>query len=182
MSFQQQEYRDKLVKIVGKARSINERLDIKLKINQSVKNDNNNINNSRLKNNPRLKEWCQLVAQGNWEKFENFLTWKGIDLRIACSILDSENIEEIQELPAWAETLNDCLSTIISVPLETLKQEILGNKNFEDTDEIFPFEEVFLPFIYVARKKLIAQVNSHYHLLSDETHATLERSLLWLTG
>ncbi len=41
-----------------------------------------------------------------------------------------------------------------------------------------PFEEVYLPFVYVARQKLIAQVGASWQLLSEEVHIRLERQLL----
>jgi type 2 lantibiotic biosynthesis protein LanM len=166
--------RKDLIEIVERASTITERLGGKFVVNK-VQEDDAIVNS-------RIERWCQVVAEGKWEKFEQRLAWDGLDLNKIRSVLGSVSMSDEQQLPAWAETLNECLKATASVTLETLEDGTSGKNRFLDPKFQFPFEEVLLPFTYVARQNLIAQVGSHYYLLSEKAHASLERDLLrWLS-
>lgn len=151
-----------LIKIVENSSTIPERLENKFLLNQLLVNDH--MVNSRIDN------WCQTVAAGNQEKFEKRLAWDNLGLNTIRDILDSVHLTNSQHLPDWAETLKAALEATVLVSLE--------EKNFLNPQEPLPFEELFLPFIYVARQKLQAQSGCSYSLLSPEAHANLERYLL----
>ena len=166
--------RKDLIEIVERASTITERCGSSFILDEVQANDA--IVNSRL------EQWCQITAHGNWEKFEQRLVWDGFDLNTVRRALGSVRLSEAQQLPAWAETLNQCLKALVFVSLETLEEGTSGKNRVLDPQNQFPFEEVWLPFINVARQNLIAQAGSYYELLSEEAHATFERSLLsWLS-
>jgi type 2 lantibiotic biosynthesis protein LanM len=170
--------KDFLIEIVCKASTINERLETDFFSNNAQINDA--IVNSRV------EKWCQRAAQGNWEKFEKRLAWDGLDLSTirrvlgyVCIVNDSFATDSFLEtLPAWVETLQQAMQAAAAVYLEILEKGNLNEYRCLDPQEPLPFEELFLPFINVARQNLIAQAGSNYSLLSESAQATLERSLL----
>ncbi|MBD2449030.1 type 2 lantipeptide synthetase LanM [Nostoc sp. FACHB-152] len=159
-----------LIKIVEQASTINERLGMEF-ITDKTQN-NNELVKSRLEN------WCHVVAQGNKELFEQRLAWDGLDVDRVSQILGSVRLVKEQDLPAWTETFKSVLEATNLVSLENLEKGISSENRCLNPQEPLPFEELLLPFIYVARKQILNQVNSNYHLLSDEAHAALERGLL----
>lgn len=55
----------------------------------------------------RLEAWCQIVAQGNPEKFAKRLAWDGMDFSTIVSVLGAVRLADAQQLPIWAETLRE---------------------------------------------------------------------------
>ncbi len=159
--------RQVLIEIVCKASTITERLGTEFLCNEVQEND--------VSVNSRIEKWCNNVAQGNIEKFEKRLAWDGLDLRTVRRALTTVIFTENQPLPTWGKILEDVLKTSTLVSLENGDS---GEYRFLDPQAPIPFEEVFVPFLKVARQKLIAQSGSSYNLLSESAHATLERSLL----
>lgn len=159
-----------LIKIVEQASTISERLGAKFIPNSASNDDAINF---------RLQNWRQTVAQGNQAQFEKRLAWDDLNLNTIRPLLGSVCLAEPQHLPAWIETLKAVLETTKLCSLETLTKGILQEENnILNSQKPLPFEELFLPFIYVARQKLIADTSSCYSLVSEEAHTTLERSLL----
>jgi type 2 lantibiotic biosynthesis protein LanM len=160
-----------LVEIVEKASTATERLEDRFISYEDQQSDY--IVNSLI------QRWCQVIAQGNWEKFENRLTWDKLDFNTVRRMLGSVRLNDEWQLPTWAETLNEVMQTATSEPREILQNGVLGRKErFLKSQNPVPFEEVLSPFICVARQKLIAQASSSYCLLSEDAHASLERNLL----
>jgi type 2 lantibiotic biosynthesis protein LanM len=160
-----------LKKISLQASTITERIRCGCLVNEIQEND--------ALINKRIEQWCHVVAQGDWEKFEKRLAWDNLDLSTISCVLSSVIMSDEQPLPAWTQTLNECLKA--ALVLDTSEEMTSSNSRFLDTQKPFPFEEILLPFIYGAQKKLSTQIGSHYELLSDTAHASLERSLLrWL--
>ena len=118
----------------------------------------------------RWKAWCQVVAQENSEKFAKRLGWDGLDSK-AVSSLGSVHLTDPKELPAWTETLRETLQRDWETAYASASRCL-------DAQKPIPFEEVYLPFVYVARQKLIAQVGASWRLLSEAVHIHLERQLL----
>jgi lantibiotic modifying enzyme len=162
-----------LIEIVGQASSITERLSSEYILEER---GNDHIVNSRL------EDWCQIVAEGNWGKFEKRLAWDSIDLTRLRRALGIVYVKNEHQLPAWAKMLNECMKATSPVTLETLEKETLERNHIPDRYGLLPFEEILLSFIYVAKEKLIAQAGSHYHLLSKEAHNSLQSGLMaWLS-
>lgn len=158
--------------IVERASTITERLNSGFVLDQPPENDP--IVDSRI------EQWCQVVAQGDWEKFEQRLAWDGLDLSTVRCVLGSVRLSNDQQLPTWAKTLDKCLQANTAVNLDSLTDS--GKNRFLNPQSQLPFEEVLLPFIYVARQNLLASAGNHYNLVSEKAHASLERGLLrWLS-
>ncbi|MFL5660052.1 MAG: type 2 lanthipeptide synthetase LanM, partial [Ktedonobacteraceae bacterium] len=126
----------------------------------------------------RLNAWCQAVAKGDWQRFQERLSYDGLNLETVRHVLGAVRLREDMPEPAWLDTLSDVLR------LATMGDETEGSQTnkhdfpFLDAEEPFPFEEVLTPFILVARQKLISQSGAAYHLLGDKAHRALERNLL----
>jgi type 2 lantibiotic biosynthesis protein LanM len=161
-----------IIEIAGRASTISERLK------DSLPSDGIEANESLIKS--RLEKWCQVVAQGNEERFAKRLSWDGLDIKSICRILGAVRLANEQPLADWVKLLEKVMQAS-TVVLETIKKGDLGTYWCLDTKEPIPFEEVYLPFIQVARQQLIACESSGYQLLSIDAYTSLERSLLlWL--
>ncbi len=159
-----------LVEIICKASTITERLGSEFRFNKAQAND--------ALINSRIQKWCQRVAQGNQEEFEKRLTWDGLDLNTVRLALGSASMADNQPLPVWVGTLQSAMQAASSIYLKILEKGNFNEYRCLDPQDPIPFEEVFLPFVDVARRNLIALAGSSYSLLSETAHATLERSLL----
>ena len=160
-----------LIKIVEQASTISDRLGDKYLLNQLSTYDNTV--------NTRMLTWCQTIANGNQEQFEKRLSWDGLSLHRIRQVLGSANLVNQQNLPVWAEILKTLLEATLSGSSKALDNGFLLEHNrFLNFQEPLPFEELFSPFIHVARQKLITQAGSNYSLLAAESHISLERSLL----
>lgn len=164
MQFSQQD----LKKISSQASTITERICHKFIFDDTQEND--------ILVNARIEQWCQVTSEGNWQQFQKRLAWDDIDLGILRRFLGSVRAKDDRQLPAWTETLNECLKT--ATYLDTLKAVTSENHHFLKVHKPLPFEEVLLPFIYGGRSKLSTQSGFQYELLSPAAHASLERSLL----
>ncbi|BAZ21327.1 hypothetical protein NIES4073_22050 [Kalymmatonema gypsitolerans NIES-4073] len=155
--------RQDLIKIVEQASTLSERLGECFIAEESQTNE-------KLMTS-RWKTWCQVVAQGNPEKFAKRLAWDGLDSKAVGSVLGSVRLTDPKQLPVWTETLREALQT-------DWETAYAGASRCLDTEQPIPFEEVYLPFVYVARQKLIAHVGASWQLLSETVHIRLERQLL----
>ncbi|BAZ20540.1 lanthionine synthetase C family protein [Kalymmatonema gypsitolerans NIES-4073] len=161
-----------LLKIVEQASTLSERLGDalpqaapRLRFVPNEAQDNDKLIMSRL------KTWCQVVAQGNPDKLAKRLVWDDLDSGALVRVLGSVRLADTLQLPVWAETLRDALQ------IDSDTAYASSNRSLE-TEKPIPFEEVYLPFIHVARQKLFAQLDASEQLLSEAAHISLERQLL----
>ncbi len=159
-----------LIKIVERASTLHERLGAGFTPDEFQAN--NNLSNSRL------EKWCQVVAQGNKKKFEKRLVWDGLDTSTVRHTLGAIRLADDQYLPSWVETLREVMQVAASVFLEILEKGNSERHQYLDSEKPLPFEEVFVPFVDAARKKLIDRASFSYQLLSETAHTQLERSLV----
>lgn len=160
-----------LIKIVEKASTISERLGDKFIPNSTSVNDDTI--------NFRIQKWCKTVAQGDKAQLEKRLAWDDLDLNNIRPLLGSVHLTEPQEKPTWTETLKAVLEATKPLDLEILTKGIVQEESkILNPKNPLPFEELFLPFIDVARQKLIDEAGSNYSLLSEDAHTSLERYLL----
>ncbi|MBW4597570.1 MAG: type 2 lantipeptide synthetase LanM family protein [Brasilonema angustatum HA4187-MV1] len=166
-----------LANIVACASSLSERLS------KSLLNVDTTQVNEQKESSERLDHWCQVVAQGNWEKFQKRLYWDGLDLdtvRLAMSLPPSA---ENQILSNWAVTLQEIIQTASEWKFKTEKFQSLIPI---DSEKPLPFEDLLLPAIYVARKKLLTCLSSGslsvsylpLEILEAKAYLKLEHSLL----
>lgn len=156
-----------LIKIVERASTLSERLS------DRFIPDKQNVNDKQVHS--RLEAWCQVVAKGNTEKFAKRLAWDGLNTNTVVDILGDVRLADTKQLPSWTETLWEALE----VDLNTDNSDV---ERCLDPEDPIPFEEVYLPFVQVARQKLIAQVGESWHLLTEAVHISLERQLLKKLG
>lgn len=161
MKFSQKE----LIQIVEKSSTLYERISTKF-IPHTIQ-DHHLIDT-------RLEKWCHVIAKGNKEKFKKYLEWQGVDVGKICNAVGAVNIADEQSLPGWTETLKQVIESAAS----SFEHVNSGNCSVLDPDEPLPFEEILTSFINVARTKLINRVGSNYQILSEDSHISLERSLL----
>jgi type 2 lantibiotic biosynthesis protein LanM len=161
-----------LLDIVARAATIDERLDkgflpIDAQANEMVVKT-------------RLDTWCQTVAKGDWEQFRRRLAWDSLDEDMVRRVLGAVRVPEGTLLPAWAETLSETVSLAASLPVDEAgaSRADAGPLSFLDAKEPFPFEELLVPFVLLAGQRCAAQAGDAFHLLCDEAHVALQRSLL----
>lgn len=126
----------------------------------------------------RLKQWCDIVAEGDSERFEKRLAFDGLNVETARSLLGNGTVSVASELPSWATLLNEVLACTADFPHAELDAELVEKYRFLDKSTPVPFEDIFLPCILVARQRLIVACGDRYGLLSAQAHAAFERFLL----
>lgn len=164
---------DDLVKIAYQANSLSE----------CLRTRTNSINKQET-NDELIKHWCEVVAQGNWEKFYKRLQWDGLDINTVRSVLLSVPIAESEPLPIWAETLKEVIETSAKFNLNEVTSETY--KLLIETEKPLPFADVLLPAVLVGRQKLLTFLGSMslssdclpLNLLSEAAYLQLEHGLL----
>jgi type 2 lantibiotic biosynthesis protein LanM len=126
----------------------------------------------------RLETWCQTVASGDWQQLERRLTRDGLDLNTVRDLLGEGRWADGQPLPPWTQTLQEVIQMAEAASLDFPTPGATAKDRCIDPTEPIPFEEVLLPFVRVARRRLKAQTEANYALLSETCQATLERNLL----
>jgi type 2 lantibiotic biosynthesis protein LanM len=126
----------------------------------------------------RLDFWCQIVAKGDWEKFQRRLAWDGLSNEtVRLLVSKSARIEPII-LPPWIHTLEQVI-------------EAAQKFNFSDSFEVhrsinpqqpIPFEDFYLPCLQVAQNLLKDALeipfDNYNKFLADKVKITLERKLI----
>lgn len=124
----------------------------------------------------RLIEWKKISAKGDTEKFNNRLKWDGIDPESVKRLLGAVEFSDGFPVPEWVGLLD----AVLSNPgfFSDQSDFTLPEDRCLDGQASVPFEELFLPFISEARKRLIKECGAGYHVLSDTAHIRLEKGLL----
>ncbi len=95
--------------------------------------------------------------------------------------VDACNEECLREdfiLPAWTDTLSECLQTVSELPLRESDIRLVNGYSAKPQ----PFEKILLLFVEYAADRVKAQTGSCYHQLSDGAHEQVAHSLLvWLS-
>lgn len=152
-----------LIQIVAQSSSLSERLN-----NNWFKVEDTQTNQQQIEAN--LERWCQVIAQGNWEKFRQRLEWDELDINLVRPLLGTMTLVNSNCLPHWAATIKEIIETTA-----TIKQD----KLLCALENPLPFEDVLLPLIWVARQQLQKKLSfSHSEILSEQAYFNLEYSLL----
>lgn len=162
-----------IAQIVSQATFLSERLS-----NGRFEVDATQVNEQEAST--RLAHWCQVVAQGNWEKFQKWLQWNGWDIEMVRPVLGTVPALDSQALPNWATTLTEIVQTVSEFSLENISPSPINPENPQ------PFEDVLLPLIFVARQKLLKRLGSAslspdhlpLKLLIEPAYLSLEQALL----
>jgi len=161
-----------LIKIAAKASSLFERLNTKNTL--FVSNEKKNYS---LVFDSKIEKWCQRVADNNQNLFNKRLAWDNLDLLDIYQVFLTIETGDENFSPSWLEILKLIGQTVSCELTENLQNSGLNN-NAAINDEIVAFQEIFSPFICVARQRLLEQTSSSYFLLSESAHASLEHALL----
>jgi len=125
----------------------------------------------------RLSDWCQASTAGDWQRFQKRLSWDGLDLTGALSLLASSVWSQQVPLPAWTTTLQEALYL-----LETMSDERAlvekGQWPFLDASTPLPFEELLASFVALAQRRFLAQAGTAADLLRDAAQMSLQSHLL----
>lgn len=104
--------------------------------------------------NTRLAHWCKVVAEGDWEKFQKRVEWDGWNIERVRQVLGTVPVLDSQALPNWATTLTEIVQTVSEFSLNDISPSPIAPEN------PYPFEDVLLPLIFVARQKLLKRLGS----------------------
>ncbi|MBE8964808.1 type 2 lantipeptide synthetase LanM family protein [Nostocales cyanobacterium LEGE 12452] len=136
-----------------------------------------NISDDKLDQNiinKRIKTWCEAV--GGEEKLKQRLHWYGLDLNTSYILLGATDIKETHTPSPWLETLKELIqsSKASLLHLEDLESSPIDPKNS------LAFEDFYLPYILVGRRKLYTRLSANIslELLSKEAYKVLEHRLL----
>lgn len=154
--------------IVSRASTLFERLDPQI-FSPSPETDEKLLQS-------RFDAWCQTVAKGNFEHFQQYLEWDGLNLETAKSAIAPVCLRHNAPLPNWAKTLSSVLNLAFSHAATNL--EATTSQRFLIPQSPLPFEEILAPFVLFAQQELIARTGEGYQRLTDEVHGVFERSLL----
>ncbi|MEH2382707.1 MAG: type 2 lanthipeptide synthetase LanM family protein [Nostoc sp.] len=162
-----------LAQIVRRATFIFERLR-----HQDINVNCSSFNEKEAKR--HIEQWCKVVAQGDWEKFKQRLEWDNLNLQKVHQLLGSEPILDENSLPKWANTLTEIIQTASSFNCKNISPSPI------DVANPYPFEDILLPLVSVARQKLlkllglssISPESLLLYKLSESAYLNLERALL----
>src|SRR5262245_12723812 len=121
----------------------------------------------------RLERWAQSAAAGHADQFDRRLRWDGVERQTVRAALGPSRCQGNQPLPAWAYTLSAVVAQAGAIdpgqlrPYTALRPETP-----------VPFEELFVPFVVVARQQLTVQAQNHRPLLSPQAHRDLDFALV----
>ena len=121
----------------------------------------------------RLERWVQSAAAGNPDTFDRRLRWDGLNPSTVRAILGHVRYKDNQPLPAWAHTL----SAVVAQAGATDPGQFHSYTALRP-EAPAPFEEIFLPFVAVARQKLTGQAQDALSLLAPQAHRDIDDALV----
>lgn len=119
-----------------------------------------------------VSRWEELLAREDPSAFERRLAWDGLDKEAVRAALDQAPAAT-ETLPAWSKTLRDIVRLYEFLPIADGDPD-----RAVDAEDPVPFEEIILPFIALARYRLLGDSGQHASV-SDSALAELERALLY---
>lgn len=124
--------------------------------------------------NRRLAQWRKNCAWDDERVFRKRLQWDGLDMERARSLLGRvRRANPDQELPPWAALL----SKMIAFSGNTW-QEMQADLASIREEQPVAFEEVFYPFLRLARENIQEQAGNAYFQVAESAHRQWERGLL----
>ena len=115
----------------------------------------------------RLERWVAFAAAGHHEDFLRFLSWGELDdADVRCAV-GSVCLVEDAPLPRWCQTLSESLNCAGS-------DDVLTGR---DPEHPLPFEDLYLPFVQVFRRRVRAASKVDL-VLAPQAQQDLSRGLL----
>jgi type 2 lantibiotic biosynthesis protein LanM len=157
--------------IVAKASTIRERL------NSDIFTPVTDVDEKLLQS--RLDDWCNSAAKGDYELFQRFLAWDGLDLETAKLGLYPVTLKPDVPLPNWA----NILSSVIEIAPATFVSKTAGNQteptySFLSQQFPLPFQDVLVPFVVFAQRELVRLAGENYGRLTKEAHSVCENAFI----
>ena len=119
----------------------------------------------------RLDRWREVVAEADDARFSRRLEWDAIDLQRVLPLLGDVRLADGCPLPRWTQTFAQAAACAVD--------STNGRPaRFLDPHDPLPFEDVLVPFVRIAVRRLADQTGTTYRQLEPEAHASLERYLL----
>lgn len=150
--------------IVERASTFAERLDDRFEHDQSA------VDDKRVE--ALLVHWQDLIAPGDLDAFDRRLAWDGLDEPGLRRALGRPRLAASEPLPAWSLTLRDVFSFYEARPYD----RETSDRALDPNDPV-PFEEVVLPFVLLARHRLLGD-SEQTRGISLAALTSLERALL----
>lgn len=118
-----------------------------------------------------LQAWCEAFSDGDVETFERRLLWDGLNRQSALGTLAAMQISYNTQFSYQTHILRDYTTIVLSAGPEA--HDRCTHPNYP-----IAFEEVLIPFVVIARSRLIRSAGRAYAGLCVQAHCTLERALL----
>ena len=122
----------------------------------------------------RMAAWQKNCAKGDEKVFAKRLQWDGLDQHRARGLVGRVGRAN-PELPSWARLLEQIIESSREPWDEALVKNDLAAIRGEQP---VAFEELFHPFLRLARERLRKETGAAYSLLVEAAHRQWERSLL----
>ncbi len=134
--------------------------------------------------NKRLERWCQLVADGNTNKFQKRFEWNNLNIEDIKPFLGEGQISSPFSLPSWTKNLRLLIESTANFKLESITSHSLPFPI--ESNAPLPFEEIWFPTLLVARRHLcdrlkiseLSLTEFPFSDLSVKAYQSLERMLL----
>jgi type 2 lantibiotic biosynthesis protein LanM len=123
-----------------------------------------------------LREWIKVAADRDPEAFEKRLAFDKLNIDQARQLLGT--IPAASELPAWTYVLNEVLLRVTELHESLFSPDLLARCGFVSAEKPVPFEELLVPFVEVARARIVAASRGQFSRLPIEVRADFERALL----
>jgi type 2 lantibiotic biosynthesis protein LanM len=131
------------------------------------------------KANARLKDWCSAAADGDEARFFGRLARDGLDANGVQRLLGPVEVPPNFTLPEWCSVLNQVLVATQRLQDAAVSADAATAFPYLKAREPLPFEELFLPFVEVARTRLAEGGGSR---LSTDVLNAFARELLQRLG
>ena len=122
----------------------------------------------------RMAAWRKNCAKGDEKVFAKRLQWDGLDQHRARGLVGRVRRANL-ELPSWARLLEQMIESTREPWDEALLKNDLASIRGEQP---VAFEELFHPFLRLARETLRKETGAAYSLLAEAAHRQWEESLL----
>ena len=119
-----------------------------------------------------LDDWRNLIAAGDDERFARRLGWDGLTPDTAASLIRGSSASDADA--PWADALREAYGVTAESVQAAFDSADPGR--VLDPNDPLPFEELFVPLVEYARRRLAAA--APVANLSAEVQRTLERTLL----
>jgi type 2 lantibiotic biosynthesis protein LanM len=116
----------------------------------------------------RLMKWSRTVAAGNPGYFDIRLGWDNLETEKITEILGDVRLANPEFMPSWTGLLKELIE---AEPTEDTARIL-------DPENPLPFEDIYLPFVQVARQKLLDRVGENWQIFSEAVQQQIGRQLL----